>query len=98
MSLKSCLKEYRHPEDKSSFPEIYDFPLHAGKMLNEGIAAWLREQNIPLKEIPLEYALTAVLDNPSFISDWLAGKEVFPGRTFSARELKILEGKSKNPF
>lgn len=94
-SLKSCMKDYRYPEDTSSFPDLFDFPFHAGRMLNEGIAAWLRGQNIPVKEFLLETAIISAIRNNDFASEWLRGERCLPGRDFSPLELKMLEGRLK---
>lgn len=66
--LETCLEFYNHPENESNFPALIDFPLRAGRMLNEGFRAALKEYGIEIAEFRLEEGLRIVLKNtqPSF--------------------------------
>ena len=55
--LNSCIQEFKHPEDKSSFPNLYDLPFRAGQKLNEGYVARLKELGMDIDELRLEEGL-----------------------------------------
>jgi len=52
--LDSCIEEFRNPSHEKNFAKLYDFPLHAGRKLNEGVAKWLTEKEFEVKEYRLE--------------------------------------------
>lgn len=62
-SLPSCLHFYNHPEDESVYPMLLDFPLRAGRLMNEGFMAALKEKGIELAEFRLEDGLARVFQN-----------------------------------
>lgn len=66
--LETCLEFFHHPENEFNFPALIDFPLRAGRMLNEGFRAALKESGIDTAEFKLEDGLRIVLNNnqPSF--------------------------------
>lgn len=76
MDLESCREDFENPKNKKKFPQLYSFPLHAGRMLNEGIAAWLREKNLFLKEDTLESGVSYFLKNKNAFAEWLNGEDV----------------------
>lgn len=61
--LTTCLEFFHHPENEASFPALIDFPLRAGRMLNEGFRAALKEYGIETAEFRLEEGLRIVLKN-----------------------------------
>lgn len=61
--LDTCLEFYRHPENKLNFPALIDFPLRAGRMMNEGFMAALKGYGIDTAEFRLEEGLRIVLKN-----------------------------------
>ncbi|MBA4410329.1 MAG: YkgJ family cysteine cluster protein [Bacteroidota bacterium] len=61
--LDSCLTFYQHPENEENFPALIDFPLRAGRMMNEGFGAALKEFGIETAEFRLEEGLKTVLKN-----------------------------------
>jgi Fe-S-cluster containining protein len=60
--LQSCLDFYHHPENESSFPALIDFPLRAGRMMNEGFTAALKELGVETAEFRLEEGLLIALN------------------------------------
>lgn len=66
--LDTCLEFYRHPENKINYPALIDFPLRAGRMMNEGFMAALKGHGIETAEFRLEEGLRIVLknDQPKF--------------------------------
>lgn len=61
-SLSSCVEFYTHPENESSFPALIDFPLRAGRMMNEGFMAALKETGVETAEFRLEEGLFIALN------------------------------------
>ena len=61
--LETCLEFFHHPENESSFPALIDFPLRAGRMLNEGFMAALKAYGIETAEFKLEDGLNIALKN-----------------------------------
>lgn len=90
-SFQSCLYEYKYPADPDHFPELYDFPLHAARMLNEGIAAYFREHHQDVFEMTLESALHVCLKYTDPYNAWLDGKLVFHEPEFTSDELDLLD-------
>ncbi len=66
--LNTCLEFYHHPEDDKNFPALIDFPLRAGRMMNEGFRAALKEIGVETAEFRLEEGLNVALTNnmPTF--------------------------------
>ena len=56
-NLETCLSFYYHPEDESVYPALMDFPLRAGRMMNEGFKSALKEAGIESAEFRLEEGL-----------------------------------------
>ena len=65
MDVGSCREFYQNPNNPASFPALLDFPLLAGKMMNEGFMAALKEEGIFVKEFRLEEGLEAILTSGS---------------------------------
>ena len=57
MDVDSCMEEFRNPSNEVNFAKLYDFPLHAGRKMNEGIASWLEENGMEIRELRLEEGL-----------------------------------------
>lgn len=66
--LETCLEFYHHPENEQNYPALIEFPLNAGRMMNEGFMAALKEYGIDTAEFRLEAGLRIVLknDQPTF--------------------------------
>lgn len=63
-SLESCRHFFAYPEDKHKYPMLLEFPLRAGRMLNEGFAAAMRQNGQPFREYRLEEGLLLFLQEP----------------------------------
>ena len=61
--IESCMEFYMHPENEENFPALIDFPLRAGRMMNEGFRAALKEFGIETAEFRLEEGLRIALKN-----------------------------------
>lgn len=56
-NLESCLKFYQNPEDKNSFPALFQMPLRLGRVLNEGFNAALKAGGLKTKEFRIDEKL-----------------------------------------
>ncbi|PSK84473.1 YkgJ family cysteine cluster protein [Prolixibacter denitrificans] len=75
--LNSCLQEFHQPEKPDVYPQLFDFPLHAGRMMNSGLIHYLKEKGISVHENRLEKILRLLLENPDKGSNWLSGSDDF---------------------
>lgn len=66
--LETCIEFYKHSENENNYPALIDFPLRAGRMMNEGFRAALKEFGVETAEFKLEEGLRIVLKNeqPNF--------------------------------
>lgn len=76
-NVDSCLQGFYHPENPDIFPELFDFPLHAGRMMNSGLIHYLKEKGISIYENRLEKILRLLLTEPDKGTKWLMGEEDF---------------------
>ncbi|MCF6331969.1 MAG: YkgJ family cysteine cluster protein [Draconibacterium sp.] len=53
-AVKSCQKFYTDPKNKSNFPALLEFPLRAGRMMNEGFKSALKTKGILAKEFRID--------------------------------------------
>jgi|GEM_PF-309752 Fe-S-cluster containining protein len=91
----SCEYEFSHPSDRDYFPGLYEFPLHAGRMMNEGICAWLQEKKIYTTEWQLESSMNTILNTDDCLGKWLGGENIFQTRNYSDAEISYLHGFSQ---
>jgi Fe-S-cluster containining protein len=57
MDVGSCEDEFSNPADTTAFPKLFSLPLQAGRKLNEGFAAGLRESGYETAEYTMEKGL-----------------------------------------
>ena len=74
-SEPSCKKEHDHPSEKRSFPGLFDFPLRAGRMMNEGFVAWLKKAGLQVSELPIEQGYSSMLTFGQTMKEWVNSKE-----------------------
>lgn len=65
MNVATCREFYEHPDHPDNFPALFDFPLQAGKIMNEGFIAALQEAGILVTEFRLEEGLETILTQGS---------------------------------
>ncbi|WP_163707321.1 YkgJ family cysteine cluster protein [Mangrovibacterium lignilyticum] len=63
MKLNTCIEFYKNPDNSDNYPLLLEFPLTAGRMMNEGFSAALKESGIEIAEFRLEDGLSTVLTN-----------------------------------
>ncbi|MFC2138468.1 YkgJ family cysteine cluster protein [Bacteroidota bacterium] len=90
-AVDTCIHEFRNPKKVNIFPSLYDLPLKAGKMMNEGIAKALAEKGIAIEELKFESALKQVFEKEITVDEWLKGKKVFFKKPLTKKEIKYME-------
>ena len=65
MNVNSCLEFYKNPENNENYPALLDFPLSAGRMMNEGFIEALKASEIFVTEFRLEEGLKTFLTKGS---------------------------------
>jgi len=53
-NLDSCRRFYQQPEDESNYPALLDFPMRAGRMMNEGFKSALKTKGITARELRID--------------------------------------------
>ena len=71
-SVASCKKEHDHPDNISHHPDLYDFPLKAGRMLNEGFVAGLKQLGLEVAELPIEQGYSSMQTLGQNMEDWIS--------------------------
>jgi len=61
--LSSCIHFFKDPKDEKKYPQLLDFPLRAGRMMNQGLYEALKENGISSHEYKLEEGLAGYLEN-----------------------------------
>lgn len=56
-NVKKCLDFFHQPRNKNSIPALLDFPLRAGKMMNEGFKSALKTNGLQVREYRIEEKL-----------------------------------------
>ena len=89
-SLPSCKAQYAHPGNPEVMAALYDFPLRAGRAINEGIRAVLMQKKIHTTEWIMEVFFARILGDPAIFNGWISGKNPFAIRELTADENKFL--------
>lgn len=56
-NANTCLAFYKKPENEDAIPALLDFPMRAGRMMNEGFKAALKMGGLATKEFRIEETL-----------------------------------------
>ena len=70
-SEPSCKREHDLPANGKNMPELFEFPLLAGRMLNEGFVAYLKQMGIKSSELPVEQGYSSMVTMGQTMEDWL---------------------------
>lgn len=73
-SKESCMAKYNG--EPGALPAVFDFPLKAGRQLNEGFATALRQEGLSIDEHRIEHILLKLLESPKKTTDWLNGQTI----------------------
>ena len=70
-SVSACRKEHDNPGDEKEFPGLFEFPLQAGRMLNEGFVAYLKHNGLSSAEVPIEQGFASMVTHGQSFRTWL---------------------------
>ncbi len=70
-SALSCKKEHDHPDNNKYNPDLFEFPLKAGRMLNEGFVACLKQMGLQVAELPIEQGYSSLVTVGQTMEDWV---------------------------
>lgn len=73
-SVRSCKMDHDQPGNRSNIPELYEFPLLAGRMLNEGFVAYLKLLGLRTSELPLEQGYAFMVRLGQTMEEWIEGR------------------------
>lgn len=59
--VSSCFEFFQNPDNPDNFPALLDFPLMAGRMMNEGFMSALEEGGVQIAEFRLEDGIQTIL-------------------------------------
>ena len=72
-SLSSCKRDHDQPAGAgNNIPEVFEFPLLAGRMLNEGFVAYLKQSGIRSSELSMEQGYATMVTMGHNMEDWLS--------------------------
>jgi hypothetical protein len=89
-SLKSCRDQYDQPRSGRRAAALYDFPLKAGRGMNEGIRSGLMESGLLPSEWLLECFIYRLFESEERLDEWLEGKPAFGIRSLSPEENRYM--------
>ena len=89
-SSESCREQYDDPADRSRVAALYEFPLRAGRGMNEGIRSALMEKGLSPSEWLLETFMDTVFEEENILDKWLAGDTPFNIRELSPEETRYM--------
>jgi len=70
-SVLSCEKDYMDSGRKRDKPELYEFPLQAGRMLNEGFVSCLKQLGLQSTELALEQGYASLVTMDQDFESWI---------------------------
>jgi len=70
-SVRSCEKELKGEGKRRDKPELYEFPLQAGRMLNEGFVSCLRQLGLLSTELPMEQSYASLITLDQDFESWI---------------------------
>jgi Fe-S-cluster containining protein len=74
-SVQSCREEFLNPHNKKNIPQLFEFPLRSGRMMNEGFVAYLREKGLPVAELPLEQGYSSMETLGQDMDGWIRARK-----------------------
>jgi len=70
-SEMACRAEFDEPANDRNIPELFEFPLQAGRMLNQGFVAYLKQRGFKVSELPLEQGYSTMVTLGQTMEDWI---------------------------
>ncbi|MEA3460776.1 MAG: YkgJ family cysteine cluster protein [Bacteroidota bacterium] len=73
-SERSCKRDHDRPGNQKNIPELLEFPLIAGRMLNEGFVACLKQYELMSFELPIEQGYVSLATHGQTMEEWIKNK------------------------
>jgi Fe-S-cluster containining protein len=73
-SVKACIQEHQEPDNEKTIPELFGFPLRAGRMLNEGFVAYLKQRGLQSAEWTVEHGYASLITMGQTMESWIKGR------------------------
>jgi hypothetical protein len=70
-SALSCKRDHDRPDHGKRIPELFEFPLLAGRMMNQGFTAYLKQSGIQSSELPMEQGYSSMVSMGQTMEDWI---------------------------
>lgn len=70
-SEKACKMVHDQPDNDAVIPELFEFPLKAGRMMNEGFVAYLKQLGVQSAELPLGRGYSSMLETIQTFDSWI---------------------------
>ena len=70
-SLRSCQKDFEGTGKLKDKPELFEFPLQAGQMMNEGFVSCLKQLGLPSSELPMEQSYASLVTLDQNFESWI---------------------------
>jgi Fe-S-cluster containining protein len=77
-SASACRREHEDPGDEHHFPDLYEFPLRAGRMFNQGFVAYLKQSGLHSSELPVEQGYVSMVETGLTIEEWIGERTSSP--------------------
>jgi Fe-S-cluster containining protein len=73
-SVRACKREYDDPTNDRVFPDLFEFPLRSGRMLNQGFVAYLKQMGFQSSELPIEQGYSSLLTFGQTLEGWVESR------------------------
>ena len=73
-SVRACKREYDDPTNDRVFPDLFEFPLRSGRMLNQGFVAYLKQVGIQSSELPIEQGYSSLVTLGQTMEGWIESR------------------------
>ncbi|MEN8227497.1 MAG: YkgJ family cysteine cluster protein [Bacteroidota bacterium] len=73
-SENACKKEHDETVTGNDFPDLFEFPLRAGRMLNQGFVAYLKQIGFQVSEAPLDQGYSSLVTLGQTMEGWIEGR------------------------
>jgi Fe-S-cluster containining protein len=75
-SVRACKREYDDPTNDRVFPDLFEFPLRSGRMLNQGFVAYLKQVGFQSSELPIEQGYSSLLSLGQTMKGWIESRNL----------------------
>lgn len=73
-SVRACKREFDDPSNDKVFPDLFEFPLRSGRMMNQGFVAYLRQVGFQSSELLIEQGYSSMLTMGQTMEGWIESR------------------------